>query len=112
MVTKDLTYSYSADQIRYGKNNFKRSWANKNDVQLLYISLLNNAEEPIHGSQLGFYSDGNKLEMISNKLTADKLGTRRLPRTAYVIPVTIVFYVAWEVAKEMAGVNNAIDRDA
>ncbi|MCK3684032.1 hypothetical protein [Maribellus sp. YY47] len=111
VVTSEITYSYSADQIRYGKNNFKRAWANKNNVQLLHLSILNNADDAIHGSQLGFYSDGNKLEMVNNRLAAEKLGTRRFPKAAYVIPVAIVFYVAWEVILEMVGVNDDLDGD-
>lgn len=111
VVTNALTYSYSADQIRYGKNNFKRGWANKNDVQLLYVTIMNNTDEPIHGSQLGFYWNGNKLKIVNNKLAAEKLRTRRFPKAAYIIPVVIVFYVAYEGLLALAGVNDDLDGD-
>ncbi len=111
VVSLDITYSYSADQIRYGKNNFKRGWANKNDVQLLYISVMNNSEEPVHGSQLGFYSEGNKLEIVNNKLAAEKLKTRRFPKAAYIIPVFIVFYVAYEGLLSALDVDDDLDGD-
>lgn len=111
VVTNALTYSYSADQIRYGKNNFQRGWANKNHVQLLYISILNNTEEPIHGSQLRFYADGNKLEIVNNKLAAEKLKTRRFPKAAYVIPVVIIFYIAYEGLLSLVGANDDLDGD-
>jgi len=34
VVRNDITFMYSSDQIRYGENNIRRGWANRNNIQV------------------------------------------------------------------------------
>lgn len=90
VVRTDLTYSYSAEQIRYSNNHIKKGWANRNHVQVLQIELINNSEKPIHGSQLRFFNQGKQLELVDPVLASKKLKTKKFPTAVYVIPLFIV----------------------
>lgn len=95
VVREDITFSYSADQIRYSDNNIKKGWANRNDVQVLNVRVINNSNKTIHGSQLGFYSSGNYLEIVDNKLASEKLKSKKFPAAVYIVPIFIVGIVIY-----------------
>lgn len=105
VVRSDISFSYSADQIRYYDNKIKKGWAKRNDVQVLNIRIINNSNKTIHGSQLGFYSSDNYLEIIDNKLASEKLKSKKFPTAVYIIPVFIVGYVIY------AGLISLLDSD-
>ena len=103
VVRKDITFSYSSDQIRYGENNIKKGWANRNDIQVLNVKIINNSNHSIHGSQFVFYSNGKQLEIVNNKLASRKLKSRKFPSAVYIIPGVIVAVVIY------AGLKNLIE---
>jgi len=95
VLRNDITFSYSADQIRYSDNNLKKSWANRNDVQVLYVKIINNSDKTIHGSQLSFLNNSQKLEIIDNELASKKLKSKKFPTFVYVVPIIIVGLVIY-----------------
>jgi len=103
VLREDITFSYSADQIRYGENNIKKGWAKRNNVQVLQVKIINNSDQNLHGSQFGFFSNGNKLEIINNQLASKKLKSKKFPTAVYIIPVAIVAIVIY------AGIVSLID---
>lgn len=103
VIREDITFSYSSDQIRYGENNLKKGWANRNDVRVLNVKIVNNTEHNLHGSQFAFFANGDKLEMVNNQLASKKLKSKKFPNAVYVIPVAIVAIVIY------AGIVNLID---
>jgi len=103
VVRNDITYSYSSDQIRYGENNIKKGWANRNNVQVLNVKIINNSNQNIHGSQFAFYSNGERLEIVNNRLASKKLKSKKFPSAVYIIPGVIVAVVIY------AGIKNLID---
>ena len=111
VVRKDITFSYSSDQIRYGENNIKKSWANRNDVQVLNVKIINNSNQSIHGSQFTFYSNGKRLEIINNKLAARKLKSKKFPSAVYIIPGVIVAVVIYAGLKNLIEGPSDIDGD-
>lgn len=95
VVRKDITYAYSDDQIRTEDNNLKKGWAKRKNVQVLNVNIINNSNKTIHGSQLGFYSAGERLKIIDNQLAAEKLKSKKFPAAVYVVPIFIVGYVVY-----------------
>lgn len=95
VVRKDITFSYSADQLNNPDNHIKKGWANRNDIQVLQINLINNLDKPIHGSQLRFFSNDQQLEIADNKLASKKLRTKKFPAVVYVIPIVLVGVVIY-----------------
>uniref|UniRef100_UPI00321680CB hypothetical protein n=1 Tax=uncultured Draconibacterium sp. TaxID=1573823 RepID=UPI00321680CB len=90
VVRENITFSYSADQIRHSDNHLKKRWANRNNVQVLKVNIINNTSEPIHGSQLRFYTDDKLLEIADNKLASEKLKIKKFPTAVYVVPIVFV----------------------
>ena len=106
VTTEDLIYSHSSDLIRVTDNHLKTAWANRKNVQVLNVDIINISEKPIHGSQFSFYSNGNRLEIVNNKLAAEKLKTKRFPAIVYIIPVVLVgviIYAAITPVNDMDG---------
>lgn len=103
VVRNDITFSYSSDQIRFGENNIRKGWANRNNVQVLNVKIINNSNQSIHGSQFVFYSNGKKLEIINNELASKKLKSKKFPSAVYIVPGVIVAVVIY------AGLKNLID---
>lgn len=105
VVRNDITYSYSSDQIRYGENNIKKGWANRNNVQVLNVTIINNSDHSIHGSQFLFYSNGEQLEIVNNRLASKKLKSKKFPSAVYIIPGVIVAVLIY------AGLRSLIEDD-
>lgn len=105
IVRTDITYAYSDDQIRTDDNNLKKGWAKRNDIQVLNVKINNNTNKTIHGSQLGFYSNDKRLEIIDNRLASEKLKSKKFPTAVYIVPIFIVGYVIY------AGLLSLIDDD-
>jgi len=49
VLREDITFNYSADQIRYGENNIKKGWAKRNNVQVLQVKIINNSDQNKQG---------------------------------------------------------------
>ncbi|PIF05620.1 MAG: hypothetical protein CSA36_05955 [Draconibacterium sp.] len=90
VVGTDLTYAWSADQIRLPENKIRTGWANRKNVQVLQVQVTNNTNKTLHGSQLGFFSHGIPLELADNMVASKKLRTRKFPKIVYAIPITLV----------------------
>jgi hypothetical protein len=103
VLREDITFSYSSDQILYGENNIKKGWANRNNVQVLHVKIINNTNHNLHGSQFGFFSNGDKLEIVNNQLASKKLKSKKFPSAVYIIPVAIIAIVIY------AGIVNLLD---
>lgn len=95
VISDQLIYSYSSDLVRDKDNNLRKGWANRNNVQVLNLELINTTDHPIHGSQLAFFSDGKKLELANNHLASKKLKTKKFPTIVYLIPVVLVAVVVY-----------------
>lgn len=93
VVRKDITFSYSADQITNRENKIKTGWAKRNNVQVLEVNIVNNTEKSIHGTQFSFISNGEVLEMVNNKVAAEKLKNRKFPKYVVFIPVFLIFTI-------------------
>ncbi len=90
VTEKDIIYSYSSDLIRDPDNNLRKAWANRKNVHVLNIEIINTSDKPIHGSQLSFYTKEKKLEIVDHKLAATKLKTKSFPTIIYFLPVILV----------------------
>lgn len=111
VTTKDLIYSYSNDLIREPDNNLKKGWANRKNVQVFNIEIINISNEPIHGSQFNFYSDGKKLELVDNELAAKKLKTKKFPTAVYIIPIVFVGVIIYAAIYTAVNPNDDLDGD-
>lgn len=109
IVRTDITYSYSDDQIRHADNKLKKGWANRNDVQVLHVRIINNTEKTIHGSQLGFYTAGEQLEIVNNELASKKLKSKKFPTAVYIVPVFIVGYLMYAALLSLLDDNDEIN---
>lgn len=95
IVREDITFSYSDDQIANKESNIKTGWAKRNDIQVLSINIINNSDEPIHGTQFCFIAEGDTLEIVNNKIAAKKLKTKKFPTYVYLIPPLLVVGVVY-----------------
>lgn len=95
IVREDITFSYSDDQIANKESNIKTGWAKRNDIQVLSINIINNSDEPIHGTQFCFIAEGDTLEIVNNKIAAKKLKTKKFPTYVYLIPPLLVVSVVY-----------------
>jgi hypothetical protein len=95
VVREDITFSYSDDQIANKESNLKTGWANRNDIQVLSINIINNSDEAIHGTQFCFINEGDTLEIVNNKIAAKKLKTKKFPTYIYLIPPALVVGVVY-----------------
>lgn len=59
------------------------------------MTIINNSNKSIHGSQLGFYHESNYLEIVDNKLASEKLKSKKFPTAVYIVPIFIVGYVIY-----------------
>ena len=109
--TDKLIYSYSTDLVREPDNKLKKGWANRKDVQVFNIEIINISDKPIHGSQFGFYSDGKRLELVDNKLAAEKLRTKKFPAAVYIIPVVLVGVIIYAAIYSAVEPNDDLDGD-
>ncbi len=103
ILRKDISYSYSSDQINYGENHIKKGWARRNDVQVLQVKIINNTDHNLHGSQFKFFSNGEKLEIVNHQLASKKLKSKKFPSAVYIVPVAIVAIIIY------AGIVNLLD---
>jgi hypothetical protein len=94
-IREDITFSYSDDQIANKESNIKTGWAMRNDIQVLSINIINNSDEPIHGTQFCFVAEGDTLEIVNNKIAAKKLKTKKFPTYVYLIPPILVVGVVY-----------------
>lgn len=109
VVRKDITFSYSADQLNNPNNHIKKGWANRNNIQVLQISVINNSDKAIHGSQLRFYANNQQLEIADHTLASKKLRTKKFPAAVYIIPVVLVGVVIYAALTSL--VEDDADRD-
>lgn len=75
-VNDTLNLGYFDKVLEKTENKRAAKWAKHNHFHLYGIQLMNNTDKRIHGSELEFYSEGKKLEVISNKWAANKLRQR------------------------------------
>jgi hypothetical protein len=94
-VNKEISYTYSSDLIRIEGSDIRKGWANRNDIQVLNINIVNNSAKPIHGSQFNFISENKNLETIDNKRASQKLKTQRFPKYVYIVPIILVGVVVY-----------------
>ncbi len=111
VTTDDLIYSYSTDLIREPDNNLKKGWANRKKVQVFNVEIINISDKPIHGSQLNFYSDGKRLELVGNELAAEKLKTKKFPTAVYIIPIVLVGVIVYAAIYAAVDPNDDLDGD-
>ena len=111
VTTEDLIYSYSTDLIREPDNNLKKGWANRTNVQVFNIEIINISDKPIHGSQLNFYSDEKRLELVGNELAAEKLKTKKFPTAVYIVPIVLVGVIIYAAIYAAVDPNDDLDGD-
>lgn len=75
-INDTLNLGYFDKVLEKTENKRAAKWAKRNHFHLYGIQLMNNTEKSIHGSELEFYSQNKKLELISNKWAAKKLRQR------------------------------------
>jgi len=111
VVREDITFSYSDDQISNGVNHLKTGWAKRNDVQVLNINIINNSDEPIHGTQFCFIAEGDTLEIVNNKIASKKLKTKKFPTYVFLIPPVLVIAVVYIGILSIVDIPNDLDND-
>lgn len=65
-------------------------WATRKNIHVVGIKLINNSKTPIHGSQLAFYSNEQKIEMLHNRWLARKVRQRISPLMGLAIPFLFI----------------------
>lgn len=108
---RKINFSVFVDLVREPDNKLKKGWANRKDVQVFSIEIINISDKPIHGSQFGFYSDGKRLELIDNKLAAEKLRTKKFPAAVYIIPVVLVGVIIYAIIYSAVNPSDDVDGD-
>ena len=78
-VNDTLNLGYFDKILEKTENKRASKWAKHNHFHLYGIQLMNNTDKSIHGSELEFYSENKKLELISNKWAAKSLRQRINP---------------------------------
>lgn len=75
-INDTLNLGYFDNLLDNTNNKRAARWAKRNHFHLFGIQLINNTDKCIHGSELEFYSEYRKLEVVSNKWAANKLRQR------------------------------------
>ncbi len=91
-VQFDDQFSFGyVDHLLEKTNNKKGSrWARRKNIHVIGIRLVNNTDKPIHGSQVMFMNNGERVEIIHNKWLAKKVRQRFSPLMILWLPVLAI----------------------
>lgn len=85
-----ITFSFVGDVLEKSGNNRQAKWAESKNIKIIGIKLINNTTKPIHGTQLSFFLENQKVELIHNKWLAKKVRQRVSPALILAVPFFMI----------------------
>ena len=71
-------------------NSRGERWAERKNLHVVSVKLVNNSNNPIHGTQVSLLINDKKAEVISNKWLAKKIRLRASPLSFLFIPTVLI----------------------
>ena len=87
---KQLNFSYIDHVLEKTNNNRGERWAQRNNIHVLSVKLINTSDKPIHGTQISFMLNGEKAEILQNKWLAKKVRKRNSPLMVLFLPAFLI----------------------
>ncbi len=85
-----LNFSFIDHVLEKTNNNRGERWAQRNNIHVLGVKLINTSDKPIHGTQISFILNGEKAEILQNKWLAQKVRKRNSPFLVLFLPAFII----------------------
>lgn len=85
-----ITFSFVDDVLEKSGNVRQAKWADRKDIKIIGIKLINNTTKPIHGTQVSFVLNDEKVELIHNKWLAKKVRQRVSPALILAVPFFMI----------------------
>ena len=87
---KQFDFRYVDHVLEKTGNKRGAKWADRKNIHIISICLINNGKQPIHGTQLSFYNNGEKVKIMHNLWLARKVRQRISPLLLLAFPAFIV----------------------
>ena len=87
---KQLNFSFIDHVLEKTNNNRGERWAQRNNIHVLSVKLINTSNKPIHGTQISFMLNGEKAEILQNKWLAKKVRKRNSPLMVLFLPAFLI----------------------
>jgi hypothetical protein len=95
-----LDFSYTDQVLKLTGNKRADRWANRKNIEVIAVKMINNGKHPIHGTQLQLFSGDKPIEIVQNEWLARKVRQRQSPGLFLTIPFMIIESAFWSKLEE------------
>ncbi|HKJ42734.1 MAG TPA: hypothetical protein VKA27_11610 [Sunxiuqinia sp.] len=89
-LDKQFDFRYVDHILEKTENKRAARWANRKNIHVISICLINNGKTSIHGTQLSFYNGDEKAEIMRNLWLGRKVRQRVSPLLILALPAFII----------------------
>ncbi|MGQ7871179.1 hypothetical protein [Sunxiuqinia sp. sy24] len=95
-MDSQLSFSYVDNILEKTNNKRGARWANRKNIHVVSIRLINNSKQPIHGTQLAFFNGDEQVELLHNEWLAKKVRQRFSPLMILFFPIALMEQAIFE----------------
>ena len=85
-----VSFSFVENVLEKSGNKRQEQWAKRKQIKIIGIKLINNTKKNIHGTQISFFLNDKKQEIIHNQQLAKKVRQRVSPLLIFTLPFFIL----------------------